>query len=124
MLIWEEDNIGNSFQIREGQLYLGRGSDKVPGFKGWLDDFKVVGNAMDMMPEEICNQSLGTLIGVRQSARDDIKVLPQDSRQRLKTIFVLKSHLTRIFSLMFVIAVTGLKMDGLTLISFRIIPFL
>ena len=88
MFVWQINGIGNSYHMREGRLYLGLANDGVEGFKGWLDDFKVVGNAMDMPVEEICNQSLGTLIGLKRNADADLKNLASkypDAQQQISS---------------------------------------
>ena len=48
------------FRIREGQLILGARGPKGAGFRGWIDDFKVL--AHDVDAEVACNHAFGTLI--------------------------------------------------------------
>lgn len=53
------------FGIRSGTLFVGRGPDRPSGerdagFRGWVDDFKVL--AHDVDPEVACNHAGGTLV--------------------------------------------------------------
>ncbi|MEM7435284.1 MAG: hypothetical protein AAF436_09050 [Myxococcota bacterium] len=57
------------FSLDEGHLFVGRGPDLAnaqgtndAGFRGWIDDFKVLIHDLD--PEVACNHARGTLIAV------------------------------------------------------------
>lgn len=56
---------GSFFSMTQGTLFLGRGPDRASGdadtgFRGWVDDFKVLVHEVD--PEVQCNHAGGTLI--------------------------------------------------------------
>ena len=53
--------------IQPGTLWVGRGSttsDPTKGFHGWIDSFKVIGQAQGMKDEEICNHALGSVVAL------------------------------------------------------------
>ncbi len=54
-------------RIQPGTLSVGRStstSNPSVGFHGWVDNFKVVGDAQNMNDEEMCNQSLGSIVAL------------------------------------------------------------
>ncbi|MBK7973329.1 MAG: hypothetical protein IPK07_08630 [Deltaproteobacteria bacterium] len=55
------------FTVGEGELVVGAAGPGVAGFRGWVDDFKVL--AHDVNPEVACNHAEGTLLGLRGNAR-------------------------------------------------------
>ena len=60
------------FQLPVGKLTLGRpASTSITGFNGWIDDFKVIGHAVDF--ETACNHANGTLIGLPSTYTADWK---------------------------------------------------
>lgn len=74
MANWENDTQESIFEMKPGALRLGRGVAVTPetGFHGWLDDFKVIGEAENMTSEEICNHALGSLVGLNSSSPPDL----------------------------------------------------
>ncbi len=50
------------FQMSEGELAVGDASARGAGFRGWIDDFKVL--AHDVNPEVACNHAHGTLVRI------------------------------------------------------------
>ena len=55
------------FRMTEGNLYVGANpSDPNDGFRGWIDDFKVI--AQGVNPEVACNHAKGTLIGTPEGS--------------------------------------------------------
>jgi len=53
--------------IQPGTLRVGSGSttsDPTKGFHGWIDSFKVIGQAQGMKDEEICNHALGSIVAL------------------------------------------------------------
>ncbi len=53
------------FAMSEGELALGDASQTGAGFRGWIDDFKVL--AHDVNPEVACNHAHGTLAHIDDS---------------------------------------------------------
>lgn len=64
-----EDAYQAIFKMSVGKLTVGKlASSTVPGFAGWLDEFKVFAHAMDF--ESACNQANGSLIGLPSAYTD------------------------------------------------------
>jgi hypothetical protein len=58
-----EDAYQALFKMTAGKVTLGKtATSAVPGFAGWLDDFKVLAHAVDF--ESACNHANGSLIGL------------------------------------------------------------
>ncbi len=60
----------SAFRIEPGRMML---SAQAGGFKGWVDDFKVIGGKPSV--EEVCNHAGGTLVGVDSSASQELEDL-------------------------------------------------
>ncbi|MEW6304067.1 MAG: hypothetical protein AB1705_11380 [Verrucomicrobiota bacterium] len=60
------DIYSSLFQVPPGKLTVGKNTNSLfnalPGFTGWIDDFKVIAHSVD--PETACNHANGTLIGL------------------------------------------------------------
>lgn len=65
----------NTFLMKEGDLWLGRGSGQQAGFTGWLDEFKVIAQANRMSPEAFCNHASGSIVGVTSQASSTLRSL-------------------------------------------------
>jgi hypothetical protein len=50
------------FQMTAGDLTVGKSAAPQTGFRGWIDDFKVLAHTVD--PETACNHAGGTLVGL------------------------------------------------------------
>ena len=57
------------FELKEGNVTLGMMSDQGAGFRGWVDDFKILAHAVG--PEVLCNHAHGTLIQISDSVEWD-----------------------------------------------------
>jgi hypothetical protein len=58
-----ESNVGGIFQLDSGFLTVGASAGQPVGFRGWIDEFKVLAHAVDL--ETACNHAGGTLIGLK-----------------------------------------------------------
>jgi hypothetical protein len=57
------DGYSSLFQMTPGKLTVGTNAGSaLPGFTGWIDEFKVIAHAVDI--ETACNHANGTLIGL------------------------------------------------------------
>ncbi len=56
-----ESNAGGVFRVGSGTLTVGSSAGQPIGFRGWIDDFKVLAHAVDL--ESACNHAGGTLVG-------------------------------------------------------------
>jgi hypothetical protein len=60
-----ESNVSGIFQVGVGTLLVGASAQHPAGFRGWIDDFKVLAHTVDL--ESACNHAGGTLIGLADS---------------------------------------------------------
>ena len=65
-------------RIQPGLLSVGQvtsASNPGAGFHGWIDNFKVVGEAQNMTDEQMCNQSLGSIVALDRTLATDSPLL-------------------------------------------------
>ncbi len=65
---WQSNDSG-LFQMQVGVLTVGASAGQTDGFRGWIDNFKVLAHSVDL--ESACNHAGGTLIGLDSAYTGD-----------------------------------------------------
>ena len=86
---WHNLLVGNIKPVSPGDLVIGRNSsdsDPRVGFHGWIDEVKLVANADQLNPEELCNKAMGSIVSL-SAGSGFIKVAqnyPSSTHQSIK----------------------------------------